>query len=85
MVVASREAFHQVIDQMSDEELEELGTLVVYQQHKKTYPGSAWFRTLYDIFAPVREDAEASGMTEDEIKQILDEALDEVRREQPEA
>jgi len=43
--------------------------------------GSAWVRELYDYFAPVREEAEARGYTEEEINGWIDEALAEVRRE----
>jgi hypothetical protein len=81
VVVSERQALHQVIDEMTDDELEELRVLALYQQHKKTHPGSAWMKTLYDLFAPVRAAAAEANMTEEEIDQILDEALDEVRRE----
>jgi hypothetical protein len=43
--------------------------------------GSPWAKELYDLFAPVREAAAASGMTSDEIDQLLDEELEAVRRE----
>ena len=79
MVVVSREALHQAIDELPDEGLEELQVLLTYLYHKRSYPGSAWFRTLYDLFEPVR--AGAAHMSESEINQIIDEAIDEVRYE----
>ena len=79
MATLSREEWHQVIDTLPDESLEELQVILNYLRHKETHPGSAWFRALYDLFEPVR--AGAAHMSEDEINQIIDEAIDEVRRE----
>src|SRR5438046_2148919 len=39
--------------------------------------GSAWLRDLYELFAPVREDAAA--YTEDEVNAAIDEAVNAVR------
>lgn len=44
-------------------------------------PGTPWLRQLYDAYAPVRERIAASGMTEDEINQIIDEEIAAYRRE----
>ncbi len=77
-----REAIHRMIDEFSDEELKEVITFIGYLQYKyKAQPkGSPWAKEFYDLFAPVREAVVASGMTEDEIDQLLDEELEEVRR-----
>ena len=40
--------------------------------------GSAWLKELYDLYAPVRREAES--MTEDEINAVIDEAVAAVRR-----
>jgi AbrB family looped-hinge helix DNA binding protein len=40
-----------------------------------------WFRSLYEFFAPVRDEALARGYTEDEINRVIDEAAAQVRRE----
>ena len=40
-----------------------------------------WFGALYDLFAPVREEAIAKGYSEEEINEVIDEAVAEVRRE----
>ena len=40
--------------------------------------GSAWLKELYDLYAPVRLEAES--MTEDEINDVIDEAVAAVRR-----
>jgi hypothetical protein len=76
----SREAIHKAVDELPDESLDELQVFVAYLHHKQTHPGSAWARTLYDVFAPVRAAIAQTDMTEAEIDQIIDEAIDEVRR-----
>jgi hypothetical protein len=81
MVVADRDALHKAIDELPDESLSEVQALLTYLQYRRTHPGSAWFRALYDVFEPVRRDVAASDMTEDEINAIIDEAIEEVRRE----
>ena len=43
--------------------------------------GSDWVGELYDLFTPVRQYVLESGMTEDEVNQIIDEAIKEVREE----
>ncbi|HUG13524.1 MAG TPA: AbrB/MazE/SpoVT family DNA-binding domain-containing protein, partial [Thermomicrobiales bacterium] len=42
--------------------------------------GSQWFRELWELFAPMRDEADAKGYTDDEINAWIDEALAEVRR-----
>ena len=37
--------------------------------------GSAWFRELYEMFAPVRQEAIDKGYTDEEINTWIDEAL----------
>jgi bifunctional DNA-binding transcriptional regulator/antitoxin component of YhaV-PrlF toxin-antitoxin module len=37
--------------------------------------GSPWFRELYDLFAPVRQEAIDKGYTEEEINAWIDEAV----------
>lgn len=71
---------HKKSDDISPPELEKSDILEIYAKYQQTYPGSAWFRTLYDLFAPVRQAVAESGMTSDEIDQLLDEELAEVRR-----
>lgn len=80
MTIQDRETIRKAIDNLPDDRLPELGVFIRYLQHKDTHPGSAWFRTLYDVFAPVRD--VANDMTEDEINQLIEEELDAVRREQ---
>ncbi len=82
MSMITRESLYKAIDALPDDSLEELHVLITYLRHKQTHPGSAWFRTAYDAFAPVREAIAQTGMTEAEIDQAIDEAIDEVRREQ---
>lgn len=82
MTSITRESLYKAIDELPDESLGELHVLVTYLQHKQTHPGSAWLRAAYDAFAPVREAIAESGMTEAEIDQAIDDAIDEVRRGQ---
>lgn len=42
---------------------------------------ASWFKDLYDLFAPVRQEAEDKGYTEQEINEVIDQAVAEVRRE----
>lgn len=80
LVDHKRELIHQVVDDLPLESLEELEVFINYLRHKQTHPGSAWFRTIYDIFEPVRQHIEETGMTEHEVNQIIDETLAEIRR-----
>jgi bifunctional DNA-binding transcriptional regulator/antitoxin component of YhaV-PrlF toxin-antitoxin module len=41
--------------------------------------GSRWLRELYEFFAPVREEAIERGLTEDEINDAIDQAVEAVR------
>ncbi len=41
--------------------------------------GSPWLKELYEYFAPVREEVAASGMTEQEVNDLIDEAIRDVR------
>ena len=43
--------------------------------------GSPWLRELYEYFAPVRQEAEEKGYTDEEINAWIDEAVAAVRRE----
>jgi len=81
MANVSRDAILQAVNDLPDESLEELQALINYLRYKHTHPGSAWFRAIYDVFEPVRRGVEESGMTEDEINTIIDEAVEEVRQE----
>ncbi len=78
--MTTREALYKAIDELPDESLDELQVLIAYLSHKHTHPGSAWARTAYEVFEPVREAIAATGMTEAEIDQAIDDAIDEVRR-----
>ena len=48
----------------------------------QTPKGSPWLRELYDYFAPVRQEAEEKGYTDEQINEWIDEALAAYRREQ---
>ncbi|MBA2278153.1 MAG: AbrB/MazE/SpoVT family DNA-binding domain-containing protein [Chloroflexia bacterium] len=45
--------------------------------------GSPWLKEFYDYFAPVRQEAEEKGYTDEEINTWIDEALAAVRAERP--
>jgi hypothetical protein len=79
----NRAALHKAIDELSDENLAEIITIMEYLQFKQQTrtQGSPWAKELYDLFAPVRAAVAESGMSSDEIDQLLDEELEEVRRE----
>jgi AbrB family looped-hinge helix DNA binding protein len=46
-----------------------------------TEQGSPWFRELYELFAPVRQEAIEKGYTDEQINAWIDEAVEAVRRE----
>ena len=77
--MVSREQAYRAIDGLSPENLEKVVEYIEFLQFKADH--GDWFGKLYDLFEPVRAEVESSGMSEDEVNQILDEALDEVRRE----
>ena len=82
MVTIDLQKIYKTIDEMSEQELAELASYMDYIQYKhRTQQGSPWAKELYDLFAPMRQDAVDSGMTSEEIDQLLDEELAEVRRE----
>ncbi|HEY7029737.1 MAG TPA: AbrB/MazE/SpoVT family DNA-binding domain-containing protein [Thermomicrobiales bacterium] len=43
--------------------------------------GSSWFRELYDLFAPVRQEAADKGYTEEQINAWIDDAVRAARAE----
>ena len=79
--MVDREQIHQAIDRLSPQKLEIVGELIERLNSDEAQKDPDWFGKLRDRFAPVRAGIEASGMTDDEVNQILDEALEEVRRE----
>jgi hypothetical protein len=81
MSTLDRAQLHQDIDELSDDQLAEVQAAVLIAKHKKTHPGSAWARALYDLFEPVRQGVLDSGMSEEEVNAILDEELEAVRQE----
>ena len=81
MVTIHREDLIKAIDDMNDDEIAEFQALLLVAKHKRTHPGSAWFRAAYEAFAPVREAIAATGMSELEIDDIIDEELEAVRQE----
>ncbi|MBA3346398.1 MAG: AbrB/MazE/SpoVT family DNA-binding domain-containing protein [Gemmatimonadales bacterium] len=47
----------------------------------ETSAGSPWLRELYEMFAPVREEILARGISEEEVNADIDAAVAAVRRE----
>jgi hypothetical protein len=72
-----REHLHRVIDELSPGSLASLSEFVMWLQHQDRLmkEGSRWANVLYESFAPIREGVLVSGMTEEEINRLLDEAL----------
>ena len=81
MIKLGREELHKAIDDMADDELADFQAMLLVAKHKKTHPGSGWFRAAYESFANVREAIAKTGATEEEIDRAIDEAIDEVRCE----
>ncbi len=79
--MVDREQLHRAIDALPPQELEKVNNFIESLNSNDEHKDPDWFGKLYDLFAPVRAEVEASGMTEDEVNQFLDEAIEEVRRE----
>ena len=79
--IPKKELLHQAIDALTDDELVELASFVAYLQFKSHEPEKDWFEKVYDIFEPVREAVEQSGMSEQEVDHAIDDAIREVRGE----
>lgn len=75
-----REMLHKAVDELPAESLVELAKFVDYLRYKEEHDMD-WFEKIYDLFAPVREAVEQSGMTEEEVDQVIDQAITEVRHE----
>lgn len=69
------------IEQLSPDSLTELQAFVEYLQFKEQRQHSRPLKEMYDAFAPVREAVDQSGMTEDEVNALIDEAIDDVRHD----
>jgi hypothetical protein len=81
MAIADREKIQQEIEHLSPESLSELRDFIAYLQYKEQKLGSPWAKELYDLLTPLRDSVAESGMSSDAIDQLLDEELEEVRRE----
>ncbi len=58
------------------------GEILVRPVGQAAATGSPWLRELYEYFAPVRQEAEEKGYTDEQINEWIDEALAAYRREQ---
>lgn len=72
---------HRAIDELSPSALAKVGEYIEFLHFKEEH-GSEWAKDFYELLAPVRQQVRESGMTEDEVNQLIDEAIDEVRNEQ---
>lgn len=61
--------------------LDERGLHITPVQVAETSAGSPWLRELYEMFAPVREEILARGISEEEVNVDIDAAVAAVRRE----
>ena len=80
MTTAEREQLHEAIDGLSDGSLKDFRVFIDYLKYTESL-NKAWFSQAYDLFAPVREEILASGMTEEEVNAAIDQAIAEVRGE----
>jgi hypothetical protein len=78
-----KESIHKAVDELPVESLYELASFIDFLQYKSKAQseGISPLREMYDAFAPVREAADEMGLSEAEIDAIIDETIDEVRRE----
>jgi len=78
--MVDKEQIHEAIDRLSPQNLAKVGEYIEFLTFKEG-KGSPWAKDFYDLFEPVRQEVIDKGMTEDEVNQIIDEAIEEVRRE----
>lgn len=71
-MVTTRESLHKAIDDLSTNSLQELEQFIAYLRFKEQ-TGETWIKSLYDLYAPVRD--AAADMSEDEINALIDEAI----------
>jgi hypothetical protein len=76
MAASSREILHKAVDQLPDESLAELAQFIAYLRYREAHEMD-WFYRLQERFEPVRNAADA--MSEEEVNQIIDEAIEESR------
>lgn len=79
--MVDRDTIHRAVEDLTPESLDELGEFIAYLKYKEQHRGMDWHEKLYHLYAPVRQAIEDSGMTEGEVNAILDETLQEIRRE----
>jgi len=75
---SQREIIRKAIDELSPENLKQVGDFIAYLRYKEEHEMD-WFYRLQELFEPVR--AAADQMSEDEVNQVIDEAIEAVRRE----
>ena len=75
-----REQIHKTVDELSPKSLEQLSEFIDLLNSDEA-DGSNWAKGFFDLLAPVRQGVIESGMTEDEVNQIIDDAIKEVRDE----
>lgn len=81
MAISEREAILKRIETLPDEALLELGEFVEYLEFKRQRRGSGWLKEAYHLFEPLRQEITNMNMSDEEVDQLLDEALEEVRHE----
>jgi bifunctional DNA-binding transcriptional regulator/antitoxin component of YhaV-PrlF toxin-antitoxin module len=62
---------------------EDGGLLVRRVDDAELLQGSAWLRDLFEAFEPVRREVAASGLSDEEIVALIEEAVAEVRAKAP--
>lgn len=73
-----KETIYQAIESLSPESLQDLASFIAYLQYKEQHE-TDWFLSLYQLFEPVR--GPASQMSDDEIDQIIGDAVSKVQSE----
>lgn len=74
-----KQSLHEAIEHLSDENLFSLREYIAFLRYRDARVRGEAFADLSRLFEPIRNAAAQSGMTEDEINQVIQDSLHESR------
>jgi hypothetical protein len=74
-----KEAVIRLLDELDAHEVDEVGQFIHFLRYKQQERRRQGWKDIEHILAPLHKAVEESGMSEDEINALIDEAIAEVR------